>query len=70
MLIHDAANARLQLLRPNDAARALGISTATLWRLSKRSDFPRAFRVGVQALAWSAAELEQWLETRRLGDAA
>jgi len=55
-----------QLLRPRDAARLLGVSPATLWRLARQPGFPVAFRLGIQAIGWSAAELRQWLETRRV----
>jgi len=54
-----------QLVRPRDAARLLGVSPATLWRLARLPEFPVPYRLGLQAVAWSAPELRAWLETRR-----
>jgi prophage regulatory protein len=34
-------------------------------RLSKRRDFPPAYRIGGQ-LRWKAEEIEAWVESRRL----
>jgi predicted DNA-binding transcriptional regulator AlpA len=35
-------------------------------RLSKRRDFPPAYRLGT-ALRWSQSDIEDWLESRRVG---
>ena len=35
-------------------------------RLSKRRDFPPAYRLGT-SLRWSQSEIEDWLESRRVG---
>jgi predicted DNA-binding transcriptional regulator AlpA len=49
-------------LRPAQAAIALGVSPATLWRwLKERPDFPRPRKLGPRATVWIAAELEEWL---------
>lgn len=56
----------MKLLRPKDCASALGVSTATLWRLAKTDGFPTGFRVSRQAIAWDEAEVLAWLATRRV----
>jgi len=57
----------VKLLRPREAAAALSVSLATLWRIRKRdTTFPRAFQIGAQAVAFDEDELRAWLETRRL----
>jgi predicted DNA-binding transcriptional regulator AlpA len=55
-----------QLIRPREAWAAMGVSPATGWRMSKSPGFPSAYRVGRQALAFDRAELELWLESRRV----
>jgi predicted DNA-binding transcriptional regulator AlpA len=63
-----AADDRLTLLRPADAARALGVSAVTLWRWSRdpAMQFPKAFRLGRNSIAYDEAEVRRWLETRRV----
>lgn len=38
-------------------------------RLTKRKDFPPAYRIG-GALRWKAEEIENWIESRRLSPTA
>jgi predicted DNA-binding transcriptional regulator AlpA len=38
----------------------------TLMRLMREQDFPAGTRVGAQARAWDEAEVEAWLESRRI----
>lgn len=38
-------------------------------RLTKRKDFPPAYRIG-GALRWKADEIDDWIESRRLSPAA
>jgi len=39
-------------------------------RITKRRDFPRAFRPNGCELRWAESEVEAWLESRRLSPAA
>ena len=49
------------------AAEMLGVSRATLWRWSKCvPNFPIAFQVGPNAVGWDAAELADFLMSRRI----
>lgn len=50
-------------LRPREAARALGISTRTLWQLTKDGHIP-CVRVGSgtrKTVLYPVAELQAWL---------
>ena len=38
----------------------------TLMRLMREQGFPAGTRVGAQARAWDEAEVEAWLESRRI----
>ena len=51
------------LLRPNDAARMLGISPRTLWGLQ---DLPRV-RIG-RAVRYDVDDLRKWIESKKVLD--
>ena len=42
----------------------------TLTRLIREQDFPAGTRVGAQARAWDEAQVEAWLERRRIATPA
>jgi predicted DNA-binding transcriptional regulator AlpA len=44
-----------------------GISRSTLFELRKRTDFPVPMRIGRRVLRWSAAEIDAFVERRRVG---
>ena len=53
------------LLRPVDAARYLGISRTTLWRLVRDDpDFPRPIRLRRRATAFRRTDLDEWVDRR------
>lgn len=54
------ANSRQLLLRPREAARALGISERTLWGL----DVPR-IRIGRRGVRYFVDDLRRWIESQR-----
>lgn len=48
-------------LRPRQAAEALGVSVATIWRWhANRADFPRARKLSRSVTTFDSAELEAW----------
>jgi excisionase family DNA binding protein len=51
------------LLKANEVAQMLSISTRTLWRLVSVKKFPAPVRVG-GSTRWRAAEVEAWVESR------
>jgi prophage regulatory protein len=57
----------MKLLDCTAVGELLGLNEAHVRdRLSKRRDFPPAYRLG-RALRWSQEEVEDWLEGRRVG---
>jgi len=50
------------LLRPREAAQALGISERTLWG----SGIPR-IRVGKRGIRYSIDDLKRWIDSQRSG---
>ena len=61
-------NEPLRLLRPRECATALGVSLTTLWRWTKAGDFPIAYRLGSNSVAFDEREISAWLAGRRVAD--
>jgi prophage regulatory protein len=55
-----------QLLRPRQAAKMLGVSRSTLYRLAADRTFPRPVKLTKQCVAWRESELREWVEIRQL----
>lgn len=56
----------LKLIRPAMVCQMLAISKASLWRLSKNSDFPKSIRIGNgRAVAYDSKELEDYINLRK-----
>ncbi len=56
------------VLRPKDVCHALGISKATLWRLTKTPDFPKPIQMGPRAIAWHVEAIAEWAKNRPIAD--
>lgn len=57
----------MELLRPAEAARRLGISRTSLWRIAKsQSDFPRFFHLaGCRTTVIDGDELGAWVARQK-----
>lgn len=51
----------LKILRPAELAEMLGISKATLWRYTRRDDFPTKINLGDRAVGFRLADVEDYL---------
>jgi len=49
-----------------EVAEALGISAPRVYQLIEEGELPGVYRVGKRSLRVDGAELEVWLETRRV----
>lgn len=56
----------LLLMKPRDAAKALGISERSLWSISEpRGDIP-VVRIG-RSVRYSVRDLEAWIDAQKKG---
>ena len=56
----------MRVVRAKELAGSLGVDRSTLWRWAKVSDFPKAYKLGPNTVAWDEAEVKTWLEGRRV----
>ncbi|MDR0189390.1 AlpA family phage regulatory protein [Pseudomonas yamanorum] len=54
----------IEYIRIAEVRRISGLSTPTIYRLAVCGKFPRQAKVGLQAVAWVRAEVEQWAAGR------
>lgn len=57
-----------RLLKPDEAADVLAVSSRTLWALTKAGDVP-AVRIGTQ-WRYDLGDLQEWIRGRKTGRAA
>ena len=51
-----------QLLTVEDVARALAVSTRTVWRLVSAGELPPPQRIGKRLRRWRASDIEAYVE--------
>jgi prophage regulatory protein len=53
------------LLLQREVKEITRLSATTLWRLERRGQFPRRIQLSPKRVAWSRAEVDDWLATRK-----
>jgi prophage regulatory protein len=53
-----------RLIRTAELLHLVGLSRSSIWRMQRLGTFPRPRKVGSRAIAWSSAEVQQWIESR------
>ena len=53
-----------RILRRAEVEQKTGFKRAYLYQLSKKGQFPKARRIGVRAVGWDSAEIDQWIAER------
>lgn len=59
----------IRIIRANEAADRIGVSTTTLWRWQRAGIMPRPRSIGPNVRGWVEAELDDWIESRPAGGA-
>lgn len=55
----------LKLIRPSKVCQMLDISKATLYRMTQTPDFPKSVRISARAVAFDAAEIQEYINERK-----
>ena len=59
------SNPRTPLIHRKKGVIALtGLSATTLWRLTRRGEFPKPIRLSAGAVGWLDSEIQDWLAER------
>nr|WP_206668166.1 AlpA family transcriptional regulator [Pseudomonas caspiana] len=54
----------LRILRLSEVEQKSGFKRAHIYNLMSQGRFPRSVRLGVRAVGWNAAEIDQWIAER------
>ena len=57
-----------RLLRRKEVTDLTSMSNTTLQRLMELDMFPKAIRIGLRAVRWQEAEIQEWIATRERYD--
>jgi predicted DNA-binding transcriptional regulator AlpA len=49
------------IIRPNELAKRLNLSTVTIWRMEKSGQLPKRVQIGTRSVGWRTSDIEQWL---------
>ena len=52
------------IIRKRDLCGLLGVSSATVWRWTRRKAFPAPIKLGPNTVGWLRSEIDAWLGAR------
>ena len=61
---NSAPIAERRILRRPEVEAKTGFKRAYLYSLMKAGQFPKAIKLGVRAVGWDSAEIDQWIAER------
>lgn len=50
-----------------DVVALTGLSRTTIWRMGRRSTFPKPVKLGERRVGWRATEIDEWIGSRAEG---
>ena len=56
-----------RILRLPEVKSKTGLGRSTIYVLMANGEFPRSIRIGARAVGWLESDIDQWIETRRIG---
>lgn len=59
-----SANPELRILRRADVEKKTGLKRAFIYKLMSEGRFPSSVQLGIRAVGWDAAEIDQWISER------
>lgn len=54
-----------RFIRKPEVRKLVGLSDTTIWRLEKTGDFPKRKVISKKSVAWSLAEVNEWMTSRQ-----
>lgn len=61
---HIALQPERRILRRPEVEAKTGFKRAHIYSLMRAGKFPKALRLGIRAVGWDAAEIDQWIADR------
>lgn len=58
-----------RLIRLPEVKQRVGLGRSTIYRLMDLGSFPRARKLGLRAIAWSEADIDNWIAGKLTGKA-
>ncbi|MCV0394120.1 MAG: AlpA family phage regulatory protein [Rhizobiaceae bacterium] len=58
----------LKIITYNELKELVPLSRSHLWRLEKRSLFPKRIRIGERRIGWRLADIEDWVRAKEAAD--
>ena len=58
------SQAPTRILRKPQVLARLGVSGTTLWRMQRRNEFPKPFRISPGLIGWRETDVDRWIEER------
>jgi len=55
-----SANPELRILRRADVEEKTGLKRTFIYKLMSEGKFPASLQLGIRAVGWDAAEIDQW----------
>ncbi|MEB3502612.1 AlpA family phage regulatory protein [Pasteurella multocida] len=55
-----------KFIRKSEVSKLTGLSSTSIWRLSKAGDFPKSIKIGENAVRYSLNEVVAWIEAKKL----
>ena len=56
-----------RILRLPEVKAKTGFGRSTIYALMANREFPLSIRIGARAVGWLESDIDQWIETRRIG---
>jgi prophage regulatory protein len=69
VLTNDSTSTGERLLSPKEVIKRTSLSRTTLWRLSRRGDFPKPISLSPGRRGWPESAVAKWISDR-IGAAA
>ncbi|WP_369326345.1 AlpA family transcriptional regulator [Alcaligenes nematophilus] len=63
--LSEVTESERRILRRAEVEAKTGFKRAHIYKLMDQGKFPKAMRLGVRAVGWDSAEIEQWIADRR-----